>query len=777
MMGFSATLLSAMLWPSLPPLVSLPFLCLGAIVLTRRAPIVSGSLLAMLWLTGFCLLLSRQGVPISQGPISQEPIQVRGEIISLVSQNRDWLSLDIEVDEKKLIFEPKRKLRLSWQAYEKVEIGQIWSFKIIPKTISSVLNQGGYNGQKQLLSQHIVGKGRIIEAKLIESRYSLRSHLIERLTPEVRHLSQGDILLALLLGDKSLITQEKWQELRQTGTGHLVAISGLHLSVVCAWFYTISFLSLCYFAPNFGRRNWIISVVVSGLAALLYAYLAGFGIATQRAIIMILLIIVLSLFNRFSTAWDRLLFALFVVLLIDPLSCLSMGFWLSFCALCIILFTLDTTLMTEVKNLDVTEGNTLWGRLKPKLWQFWAIQWRLTLFLGVLQAILFGGVSINSLWINLLVVPWFSFIVIPLAIFSFVIWCLGLLISQSWLGLLQMSDWTLKPYAYLLEHSADLPAYWQVTPDRLLGLTFLAILAGIFWRYLPRERQYWQWHMLMTLLILPMGLYAGQLIKSKSSLWDVHLLDVGQGLAVVVEKDGRALIYDTGASYGDDFSYSERVIVPFLHYRGLTEIDYIFVSHSDNDHAGGASSLIERFPTATRISDVSGINANPCHIQQKEWQSLKLHWVAQQHFSGNNSSCVLRIDDGRHSVLLTGDIEAQAEQALMALNESSVLKLESQLLIAPHHGSRTSSTQAFIQAVNPQIALFPAGLENRYGFPKADVLTRYQALGIDTFTTGTTGQISVTIDENGLMVKTYRQDLAPFWYNRLFRFGDLINPE
>ncbi|MGL5046408.1 MAG: ComEC/Rec2 family competence protein, partial [Shewanella sp.] len=416
MFGFSAILLSAMLWPSLPPVSYIPYLIAGALILHRKIPLCAGGLFAIAWLTGFCLGLTRQSPPMLQ-----QPIQVRGEIISLVSRNSDWLSLDISLIKPNLILGPNAKLRLTWKQPPEVDVGQVWLFTFTPKSIASVLNQGGYNEQKQLISQHVVGKGRVIEAQLLANSPSLRNNLINALTPELASLPQGDILLALLLGEKQLISKERWQALRQTGTGHLVAISGLHLSVVAAWIYTCLVFGLSHVVPHQSRRNMTFALVAAGIGAAFYAYLAGFGISTQRALVMILLLMLLSLLKRFSSAWERLLFALFIVLLLDPLACLSAGFWLSFCALGIILYTLNT------QPKEFTAVSTRRARIYVGLLQFWAIQWRLSLGLGLLQGALFGGVSLHSLWMNILAVPWFSFVVIPLAMAGFICWWFGTL--------------------------------------------------------------------------------------------------------------------------------------------------------------------------------------------------------------------------------------------------------------------------------------------------------------------------------------------------------------
>ena len=768
MFGFSAILLSAMLWPSLPPVSYIPYLVVGALILHRKIPVCAGGLFAVAWLTGFCLGLSRQDLPVLQ-----QPIQVRGEIISLVSRNSDWLSLDISLIKPNLILGPNAKLRLTWKDPPEVDVGQVWLFTLTPKSIASVLNQGGYNEQKQLISQHVVGKGRVIEAQLLAVSPSLRNDLISALTPELASLPQGDILLALLLGDKHLISQARWQALRQTGTGHLVAISGLHLSVVAAWVYACLLFGLSRLVSHQSRRNMTFALVAAGIGAAFYAYLAGFGVSTQRALVMILLLMLLSLLKRFSTAWERLLFALFVVLLLDPLACLSAGFWLSFCALGVILYTL------VIQPKEFTAVSTRRTRVGAGLLQFWAIQWRLSLGLGLLQGALFGGVSLHSLWMNILAVPWFSFVVIPLAMAGFICWWVGTAFGFSWLGLLRLSDWSLSPYAQLLDISQQLPAHWLALSDTILALGLSALIGGVLWRYVPKNKNYTSWLSLLSLLFIPALLFCITLWSPvQNNRWAMHLLDVGQGLAVVIEKNGRGLVYDTGAAFGDDFSYAERVILPFLKAKGIQDIDYIVISHSDNDHAGGAPVLIEAYPKALVITDVAGFSGQDCRPRQIQWQGLSLNLLSPpQALVGNNGSCVIRIDDDRQSLLLTGDIEKQIETSLLSRALSGEYELQSEVLVAPHHGSKTSSTEAFIDAVAPKLVLFPAGFANRWGFPKSTVVERYQQREIMGLTTGIEGQISVIFQQSEREVKTYRGDLAPFWYNSLFRFGDLINPE
>ncbi|MBE8167360.1 MAG: MBL fold metallo-hydrolase, partial [Shewanella sp.] len=257
---------------------------------------------------------------------------------------------------------------------------------------------------------------------------------------------------------------------------------------------------------------------------------------------------------------------------------------------------------------------------------------------------------------------------------------------------------------------------------------------------------------------------------SNSNIWNLHLLDVGQGLAVVVEKNGRGFIYDTGAAYGESFSYADRAVVPFLNSSGLTEIDFIAISHSDNDHAGGLSVLREQFPNADIIANADKLApTQDCHPRQFDWQGLTITilWPSSK-IKGNDGSCVMKISDGRHSVLLPGDIEQYAEYSLVSEN----VELRSDILVAPHHGSRTSSSPAFVKAVSPELLLVPAGFNNRYGFPKEDVMQRYININSEIVVTGLQGQITVIFDEKGYRYQTYRSNFAPYWYNQLFKFGE-----
>lgn len=763
MFGYSATILSAMLWPSLPLAHLVPIL-IGisiAIVLFKRAPLLAGVVLAVAWISIYAQLVLRWE------PDNIEPREpIIGEIIALVNQNSDWVSMDFRLLGPHSTAVSSKKIRLSWSKAPELEVGEIWQLRVKLKPITSVLNQGGYNQQKMLLSRHIVSKGKVISGQRLEASGSLRNTILQILKPSLQTLNNGDLILALLLGDRSLIDSERWHSLRVTGSGHLIAISGLHLSVVAAWVFVTVATLLGYLSLSLGRRNLVLAALTSAVACAFYAYLAGFSLPTQRALIMLLLLVFLTMSDRYSSSWERLLYALFILLVIDPFSCLSAGFWLSFFALSIILLTLQSQSLVVVQEGQQTRRDKLIQRFAV----FWAIQWRLSLGLGLLQALFFGGLTVYGILFNFLFVPWFSLVVIPVAILVFTVWGLCWIVDVDASSLFYVVNLTLWPADQALEAFVTLPGAWlPISETMMLAISFL-LLGLLFIAKVKRT----DWKLIASLLCLPfmISLFLNWFSVSEDA-WQVHLLDVGQGLSVVVEKDRHALVYDTGARYGT-FSYAERVVVPFIRARGITDVDYLVLSHSDNDHAGGANELISVFPSVTVVSDIKQYSILNCRPKNFSWQNLTIEIVGPMHpEKGNNGSCVVRVSDDHHQVLLTGDIEKSAEQALQSIGEG----LRSEVLVVPHHGSRTSSTANFIEQVSPELVLFPSGFNNRYGFPKSDILQRYVNQPSEYRISGREGQVSILFDRDLRVIRTYRADLAPFWYNRLFEFGENDNPE
>nr|WP_284730675.1 DNA internalization-related competence protein ComEC/Rec2 [Shewanella jiangmenensis] len=797
------------MWPAIPPAPVGALLLLLALIVHRRAALLAGAMAGVGWVVLFTLMT----FDYRQLPEGRD-VWIRAEIITPVSVSGDWQSIDIRLVKPKLISWPAPQIRLDWRTNEQVVAGDVWELRLSRRSISAPLNDGGFNQQRYLLSRHIGLKARVLDARRISASGSLRQHIINNLRQSL--LSERDemaqasaqalpqasaLLLALLSGEQRQISQETWQQLRATGTGHLMAISGLHLSVLALWLFGVSRYLLGLFSAPQSRRNLLLASLIALVGCLLYALLAGMGIPTRRAFVMLALVCLLSLSRRFASPWERLLYALIAVLLLDPLSPLAAGFWLSFGAIVIILLCIP-------EKETQTEGR--WRRLKQQAWLLVRIQLALSLGMGVLQLILFGGISIHSLWINLLMVPWFSLVVIPLSLLCLLLFLLlnAAGIAAPWL--FEPALLSLLPHEWLLGLSDSLPAAWVRLGDALAAALLFALpvllftFAGGRFLRLPRPHfphvRYVQWLKVLALCLL-LPLVAWRFGEDKSH-WQVHALDVGQGLAVVVFQGDKTLVYDTGASFAGGYSYGERVLAPFLAAKGRARVDMLILSHEDNDHVGGAAALADALPITDIISDTKAaltLQARrhlACTAQSRPFGSLTLevlptireaddaiaskpqangngsdigHTIeADEARIGNNDSCVVRIADSRHSLLLTGDIEALAEAKLV----QGRAMLDADILSAPHHGSKTSSSQAFIEAVSPRFTVFAAGFNNRYGFPKAEVVARYQGLGSKTLVTADSGQLSLYLGDE-IEVKTFREQLAPFWYNKVFGVGDL----
>lgn len=251
---------------------------------------------------------------------------------------------------------------------------------------------------------------------------------------------------------------------------------------------------------------------------------------------------------------------------------------------------------------------------------------------------------------------------------------------------------------------------------------------------------------------------------------EVHLtlLDVGQGLSVVIETANHSLLFDAGARFSDKFDMGRNVVLPYLHFRDITALDKFIISHADNDHIGGAEAVLSEIPVRQVVSSVPGqlsaYNAVMCNTGFS-WQWDQVHFAilsppAELFHDENNNSCVLKVATNNGSVLLTGDIERAAEGYLI---HNAGKSLQADILIAPHHGSKTSSSAAFLAKVNPEIILVPADSPNRFGFPHADVVNRYKAIAARYFISGETGAISVTMTKNQIQLESYREKHSRYW--------------
>nr|WP_314629991.1 DNA internalization-related competence protein ComEC/Rec2 [uncultured Janthinobacterium sp.] len=613
------------------------------------------------------------------------------------------------------------------------------------------------------LAPFVPGFGNVVEA----SRAALRARILRSLEGR----PYAGVIVALVVGDQRAIAQSDWQVFNRTGVSHLISISGLHITMIAGLFalgagalWRRSFFTGWQLPLRLPAQK--VAAVAGALAAFLYVLLAGFGVPAQRTLYMLLVVALALWLGRITSIAHILCLALGVVVVLDPWAVLWPGFWLSFGAVATMLYAGAGRTVAHLP-----QGASRWRRLRAAVALGAHTQYVVTVGLVPLTMLLFSQVSLVSPIANALAIPVISLIVTPLSLAG------SLLPAPLSDGLLLLAHALVQMLALVLEWlGARRFAVWTAPAPPMWS--FCWALFGTAWLLAPRGwPQRWAgmlgWLPLLT--ALPSSPPPGQ-------LW-VTAFDVGQGMAVLVETHGHRLLYDTGPAYSADSDGASRVIVPYLRARGIARLDGVIISHSDLDHAGGAVSLLENVQAGWLASSLFA--GHPAVEAQKERQRPHLHCVAGQswtwegvHFAmlhplpashldislkPNARSCSVKITAGRHSILLAGDIEAAQEAQLLA--RSAQGELAADVLLAPHHGSGTSSTQPFLSAVHPSLAIFQVGHRNRYKHPKAQVYERYGAMGITRLRTDVEGAVLLAFGED-IAVTRYRAARPRYWHGR-----------
>jgi competence protein ComEC len=643
-----------------------------------------------------------------------------------------------------------KKLRLSWYyPDQKIKAGQQWSFTVKLKRPHGSLNPGGFDYERWLFSEGIGATGYVRPSPapgLLGNQsvwFSIdvwRQAIADKVSATSLDANSRALIKALTIGDGNSIDQQHWEIFRRTGTTHLMVISGSHIALVAGLVY---WLVLRLWA-RIGVLRWSPQVAAAWsalLAGIVYAGLAGFSVPTQRAVIMLAVGMIAIVLQRNHRPFHTLAVAMFAVLLWDPLAVLSPGFWLSFIAVALIIYVIAGRL----------------GALKP-FWSAIKINWATSVGLSPLLLLFFQQVSVISPLANLLAVPLISLVLVPLALVAVVV----LMISMALAGpLLLALDYLLRGLMWLLENLAELPnatinhalpSYWALL-FAVPGILLLIAPKGIPGRWLG------------LVMLLPLAFTEPK--QREAGAFEMTLLDVGQGLAAVVQTANHQLVFDTGAKFSTESDMGQSVLLPFLRSQGIDSIDTLIVSHGDNDHIGGAASLLLSMPTKQvltsvpqKLSDFSPTFCSAGHSWL--WDEVKFSILSPQRefISENDNSCVLLVTGKYGAVLLTGDIEAAAESWLV---DNVGENLQAKVLIAPHHGSKTSSTAPFLQTVKPEFVLIPAGYRNQFGHPHPSVLQRYQQAGISWLSSASSGAIDVKLDKTGSVVTSMRQTNSHYW--------------
>lgn len=645
----------------------------------------------------------------------------------------------------------KRLVRLSWRnPPTDLQVGDEWRFIVKMKRVHGLQNQGGFDYEAVAMENGLSATGYIIDHQFLSHhayRYPihfLRQALLKKLDQYLPNSPTAGWLKALTVGERSHIAQSQWQILRKTGTNHLMAIAGLHIGIVAGLIHLLG--SWCWrLIP--GLMLWLpaqfASAIMAWFGAIFYSALAGFSLPTQRASIMVTIFIFALLLRRNVNVWSVWSFALLIVLLCNPLSVLSESFWLSFSTIALIIYGMA-------------------GRVAPIgwWWRYGRVQWVIGLGLIPLTLVLFQECSFISFIANSIAIPWLAFLILPFCLLG----SLLLLCVPSWGAfLLASADSSLSILWKILTWLSERPLATWHQPISNHWILFCAVIAILF--LLAPSGFPGRW--LGVIWLGPLMVF--QPDKPAPHHFWITLLDVGQGLAVVVQTKSHVLIYDAGAKFSDTSDMGERVVIPYLLANKISTIDALVISHGDNDHIGGARAILETLPVQSIKTSVvkKFLSAQYClRGDQWNWDGVDfsfLYPTFNQLDLGNDSSCVLRIDNGQYSVLLTGDIEKFAQQTLVNLEGSH---LASTILIAPHHGSKTSGLQQFVEIVHPKIVLYSIGYRNRYHFPHVSIVEKYNSIHAQQFNTAENGMIRFKIDTENLLPQPelYRIQHKKYWF-------------
>ncbi len=649
---------------------------------------------------------------------------------------------------------------ISWyEATEIPEAGERWQLKVRLKRPRGLSNPGGFDFERWAHRQQVGATGyvrrsalnRRISSDSADCRLTgLRQRIAARLKKELSGQPEAGHLLALSVGVRSELTPADWSLLRRTGTVHLMAISGLHVGLVAVLMHflggRIGRLLLLAGAQN---SPLVIGRAFAVVGAIAYAALSGFSVPTVRAMVTVLVAVALISVRRSVSPWQILASALVAVLMVDPAAPLSSGFWLSFYAVGLLL----------LKGFEITrQGGESGSRFFQVLGRTSALgqmQIVLAVGLGPLSILFFDQISLVAPVSNLIIVPMFAFVIVPLTLLGTAsLWISTALARIVLVSAAQVTEWALDILTWL----DGLPlTVWHPPPisSAAMVLVIVSTLILVWPRPVPGR-----W----LVLALSMAAIGGVMTSGQPTL-RVVVMDVGQGLAVLIQTSGHALVFDAGPAYRTRDA-GQSVVLPMLRYFGVRRLDTVVISHGDADHRGGAQSVLAGFPDAVLIAparvEFEGIRHLACEAGLTwAWDGIQFRFLHPEPgnqnsgWSENDDSCVLLVRTAQTGILLPGDIEGRAEAYLTRHG----LIPEVDLVVAPHHGSKSSSSGPFVAATRPRFVVFSAGDRNRWGFPAVQVSARWRNAGAKAMTTAYSGAIVFETDRLGELTLRRQQRL------------------
>ncbi|MGF1723246.1 DNA internalization-related competence protein ComEC/Rec2 [Photobacterium nomapromontoriensis] len=705
--------------------------------------------------------------------VLQENITITGEVSSLLNHNSAEPLFEFIVSKHDRFPSPvpeQIRLQLRWQVGTSVPMmrqGERWQLDVKLRPPYGRVNSAGFDRERHFVGKNIHGAGIVLRGQRLRGSdgtlTGLRQAYFDQALEQTATLIHQPYLMALGFGYRGLLDDSDWSVLRDSGLAHLMAISGLHigLAVMAGWGVG-GFIRVLF--GDRSRWQWLPLWAAFSLG-LGYAWLAGFSLPTLRALLMSVLMLLLLRLRIKWASWQILLVVFAISLMMNPLVSYRAGFWLSFAAVLIILLASIGGVRTSQSGKDDVSW---YARFRHKLSILAYMQLALLFLMLPVQWLWFGGFTPLAPVINFIAVPWVSGLTVPLV--------LAAVVFSGWhpvaMGLWQLADWTLLPVVWIANVATGswltLAVSWQ------FYLIAFAIITCLIW-LLPFRPFKGFWAVVLLVVISWDGSRGmGSIMRPDNNeqdftSWQVDMLDVGHGLAVVISRNGKAVLYDTGDAWPTG-SIASSVIEPVLHQRGIHQLDGLILSHADNDHAGGAAYLISRFqPQWKRSSDVRS-DFDVCIRDEKwQWQGLdfRVLWPPKQvKRAANPHSCVIQIQPSSNqnsampSLLLTGDIDAISELLLARLEPS----LSPDIVLVPHHGSATSSTVTWLESINPKYGLVSVARYSPWKLPSPSVRQRYRDHNINWLSTASDGQVSLQIDARSISVTRYRQDVQAAWF-------------
>jgi competence protein ComEC len=731
-------------------------------------------------------------------------LTIEGRVAALPQGNLEGAKFAFEIDDATGTL--PRRIYLSWQpawrnpqAIPEIIPGQRWELKVKLKRPYGSLNPYTFDFERWSFHQDFGASGSVRSGELILAkdigltdfelrielaRWELRKKIQAMLPVDARY---AGVMIALVMGDQNAIEQDDWRVFNATGIGHLISISGLHVTMLAGVGASIA-------AFIWRRRSWPLLIPVGKVAAIagfltafIYAWLAGFQIPAQRTMYMVGVVAYALWSGRKPRSFDIWWWALAFVLLIDPMAPYTPGFWLSFGAVAAILFAMGNS----SGLLGIPTGKELevhWiYRITQALREACRVQAVVTIALLPLTLYWFYQVSVVSPLANAFAIPLVSYVVTPLAI-------AGALLPEfigKWLVLL--AHIAMEYLAIALDWMANWnwSVVWAPQPE---WWALLLSSVGIIYAIRPGSLVD-DWRMRTLALSLSIPLFIPLLSFSNptalaSGEFKATVLDIGQGTAVLLETANKKLLYDTGPIQGKKDDAGQRVILPYLRGRGIDQIDRMVISHSDSDHVGGAATLLKQIQFDSMMGSLPSNNPLLQNLQARKVQSIPCRfgqrWVwdgvefivwhpnedtlfeEQYSRKPNEMSCVLEVRNQNTSFWLTGDVEKQGEAEMVGrLNQSRFAEIADRQLIfmAPHHGSKTSSSHELLTSLKPDQAFAQNGYRNRYGHPHPAVSARYRDLNIPFYQTPITGaQIWIFKNHTKPSTQFWRRDINRLWH-------------